>query len=298
LFEMLNNGVNLNAAEFRNPSNADICIGIREYLNIKYKTLMIESGMITAEKAKRFGACELMAKLATVHSDKADIPVVGGKTELDTAYVPNSSVDVEFDKFKTFFEKEFVPYLKIIKKGEYVFASPNFFIDLFVLLKKLKDGGYKLPEINPETRDEFINKVAELLLIKLADNKTTYTEKEGTERTYAGLFSKNSSAVTKHRFKIVNEYFIPALVDAKIVVKTDPNRFYDKLTAKPALFVKSGGKTTDGVTIKPALALNTNKFVADHSELPWAKGGGTTEENGKLETVDYNLEKSDKVISN
>ena len=52
------------------------------------------------------------------------------------------------------------------------------------------------------------------------------------------------------------------------MVKTDPTRLYDKLT---------------------------KKFTADHSDLPWAKGGGTTEENGKLETVEYNNEKSDKV---
>ena len=69
------------------------------------------------------------------------------------------------------------------------------------------------------------------------------------------------------------------------------------MTAKPKLFVKSGGKTTDGVTIKPALALNAKVFAADHSD-PWAKGGKTTVENGKLETVEYNNEKSDKVICN
>ena len=94
----------------------------------------------------------------------------------------------------------------------------------------------------------------------------------------------------------MNEYFIPALIDAKIVVKTDPNRFFDKMTEKPKLFVKSGGKTTDGVTIKPGLALNAKKFVADHSDMPWAKGGETTVENGKLETVEYNTDKSDKVL--
>ena len=81
------------------------------------------------------------------------------------------------------------------------------------------------------------------------------------------------------------------------MVKTDPNRLYDKLTQKTKLFVKSGGKTTDGVTIKPALALNAKVFAADHSDLPWAKGGKTTIENGKLETVEYNTDKSDKVLA-
>ena len=296
MFKMLNNGVNLNAAEFRNPSNSDVCIGIREYLNIKHKKLLIESGMITSDKAKRFGACELMAKLATVFSDKSENPTVGGKKELDTAYIVNSICDTEFDKFNSFFETKFVPYLKIIKKEGYDLGKAAFFIDFFVLLKNLETGGYKLPEIDNPSRDELINEVMALFLVKCANTKKKYKIKEGTTAIYAGLFSKTNSAVTKYRFKEVNKYYIPALIEKGIVVKTDPTRLYDKLTAKPKLFVKSGGKTTDGVTIKPALALNAKVFAADHSDLPWAKGGGTTEENGKLETVEYNNEKSDKVI--
>jgi hypothetical protein len=296
MFEMLNKGENLNAAEFRNPSNSDICIGIREYLNVKYKSLLIESGMITSDKAKRFGACKLIAELATVFSDKSENPTVGGKPELDAAYIVNSICDTEFDKFKTFFETKFVPYLKIIKKEDYDLGKASFFIDFFVLLKNLEEGGYKLPEINNASRDKLINKVMELFLVKCANTETKYTIKEGTTAIYAGLFSKNSSAVTKYRFNEVNEYYIPALIENGIVVKTDPKRLYDKLTAKPKLFLKSGGKTTNGVTIKPALALNSKVFAADHSDLPHAKGGETTIENGKLETVEYNTAKSDKVL--
>ena len=297
LFKMLNNGVNLNPAEFRNPANSEVCVGIREYLNIKYKSLLIDSGMITSDKSKRFGACELMAKLATVFSDKSEIPTVGGKKELDAAYVVNSMCDEEFNKFKTFFETKFVPYLKIIKKEEYDLGKPAFFIDFFVLLKNLEEGGYKLPEIDNPSRDKLINEVMTLFLVKCANTKKKYKIKEGTTAIYAGLFSKTNSAVTKHRFKEVNKYYIPVLIDKEIVVKTDPNRLYDKLTAKPKLFVKSGGKTTDGVSIKPGHALNAKKFAADHSDLPWAKGGETTVENGKLEPVKYNTDKSDKVIN-
>ena len=101
MFKMLNNGVNLNAAEFRNPSNSDVCIGIREYLNIKHKKLLIESGMITSDKAKRFGACELMAKLATAFSDKSENPTVGGEKELDSAYVVNSRPSLKPNLFLT-----------------------------------------------------------------------------------------------------------------------------------------------------------------------------------------------------
>jgi hypothetical protein len=298
MFKMLNNGVNLNAAEFRNPSNSDVCIGIREHLNVKYKSLLIESGMITSDKAKRFGTCELMAKLATAFSDKSENPTVGGKKELDTAYIVNSICDTEFDKFNTFFETKFVPYLKIIKKEGYDLGKAAFFIDFFVLLKNLEEGDYKLPEINNASRDELINEIMALFLVKCANTKKKYKIKEGTTAIYAGLFSKTNSAVTKYRFKEVNKYYIPALIEKGIVVKTDPTRLYDKLTAKPKLFVKSGGKTTDGVTIKPALALNAKVFAADHSDLPWAKGGKTTVENGKLETIEYNTDKSDKVLCN
>jgi len=295
VFEMLNDGVNLNAAEFRNPSNSDICVGIREYLNIKYKTLLIESGMITTDKAKRFGACELMAKLASIFSDKSDNPIVGGKKELDAAYKVNSICDNDFAKFKKFFENTFVPYLKIIKKEEYDLGKAAFYFDFFVLLKNLETNNYKLPVIDTESRDELINKVMELFLIKCADTKTKYTIKEGTEAVYSGLFSKTNLAVSKYRFDEINKYYIPALIDNKIVVKTDPTRLYDKLTAKPKLFVKSGGKTSDGITIKPALALNAKKFSGDHSDTPWSKGGETSIENGKLETKEYNEAKGAKI---
>ena len=42
---------------------------------------MIASGMITEEKAKRFGV--LRSCKVPVYADKVDVPVVGGKTELD-----------------------------------------------------------------------------------------------------------------------------------------------------------------------------------------------------------------------
>ena len=68
--------------EHRNPSQEQICVDIREDLNVKYKSLMIASGMITEEKAKRFGV-QMIAKFNQIYADKVDVPVVGGKTELD-----------------------------------------------------------------------------------------------------------------------------------------------------------------------------------------------------------------------
>lgn len=287
VFKMLNDGVNLNAAENRNPSQEPICTGIREELNIKYKSLMIESGMITEEKAKRFGACELIAKFATLYADKADVPVVGGKTELDNAYLYSSVVGNEFPKFKSFFANEFVHYLNIIVKNEYKFFNNNFFFDFFLILKNMKENGMKLPVINNDSRTTLIEKVAELAILKLAET-IQYEQKKGTKSTYDGLFSKSSNAVTKHRFKIVNDYYIPALIDSKIVVKVDTVRFHNP-TQKARLFVKSN-VTSNNVTINPAQVFNGKIIQADHVS-PHSKGGVTSEENGKLEDIKYNKAK-------
>ena len=284
VFKMLNDGVNLNAAEHRNPSQEPICVDIREELNVKYKSLMIASGMITEEKAKRFGACEMIAKFATLYADKVDVPVVGGKTELDNAYLYNSVVGNEFPKFKSFFEKEFVPYLKIIVKNEYKFFDNNFFFDFFLILKNMKKDGIKLPVINNDSRTALIEKVAELAILKMAET-IQYEQKKGTKSTYGGLFSKNSNMVTKHRFKIVNDYYIPALIESEIVVKVDPVRFHNP-TQKAKMFVNSN-VTSNNVPINPAQVFNTKIIQADHVE-PHSKGHATSEENGKLEEAAYN----------
>ena len=285
VFKMLNDGVNLNAAEHRNPSQEPICVDIREELNVKYKPLMIASGMITEEKSKRFGACEMIAKFATLYADKIDVPTVGGKTELDNAYLHNSVVGSEYSKFKTFFEKEFVPYLKIIVKNEYKFFDNNFFFDFFLILKNMKKDGIKLPTINNDSRIVLIEKVAELGILKLAET-IQYEQKAGTMSTYGSLFSKNSNMVTKHRFKIVNDYYIPALIDAKIVVKVDTERFHNP-TQKAQMFVNSN-VTSNNVPINPAQVFNTKIIQADHSIVPHSKGGDTSVENGKLEDAEYN----------
>ena len=55
--------------------------------------------------------------------------------------------------------------------------------------------------------------------------------------------------------------------------------------------------TTTGEVIHPAHVVNTKKFAADHSKLPHAKGGPTVPDNGKIETHEYNTDKSDKVVA-
>ena len=145
----------------------------------------------------------------------------------------------------------------------------------------------KLPVINNDSRTTLIEKVAELAILKLAET-IQYEQKKGTKSTYDGLFSKSSNAVTKHRFKIVNDYYIPALIDSKIVVKVDTVRFHNP-TQKARLFVKSN-VTSNNVTINPAQVFNGKIIQADHVS-PHSKGGVTSEENGKLEDIKYNKAK-------
>lgn len=288
IFKMLNAGVNLNAAEERNPSQEKISTETRDVLNPKYKELAIMAGMITETKSKRFGFVELISKFATVYANKNIVPIVGGKTELDAAYQPNSIVNTEFDNFKSFFVGQFVPYLKLIVKEEMQFVSPNFFFDLFLILKNMKTRGIKLPVINADFRVKLLEEIARLQILKLAED-IQYEQKMGTKSTYIGLFSKNNDQVTRFRFKIVNEYFIPKLLDSGIVVQTDEDRLYT-IEQKAQLFSKNS-TTSNDQPIKPSQVFNSKKIQADHSQIPYSKGGATSIENGKLEDAEYNREK-------
>ena len=91
--------------------------------------------------------------------------------------------------------------------------------------------------------------------------------------------------VTKHRFKIVNDYFVPALIDSGIIVKVDTDRFHTP-TQKANMFLNSN-VTSNDVHINPTQVFNTKIIQADHV-LPHSKGGATSEENGKLEEAAYN----------
>jgi len=293
LFKMLNDGVNLNAAEHRNPSLELICVDIRESLNEKYKDISVEVGAITVDKTIRFGFCEFLGKLALLHASKDEVPTIGKKSDLDAAYVDASQFQKqEYKKFKTFFEKTVVPYLKIAEKEDFVFPSQSFY-DFFVLLKNLENGGYKLPTISNASKKELLEEWYKLLIKKLGDVKTKFTIKEGEDRTFTALFKKNVSATTKIRFAFQNNEVIPALVDAQLVVKKDPIRLFGDM--KPALWVQQGGVTSDGVEIPAGQVFNVDIFSGDHSILPHAKGGQTIPENGKLETVLYNKKKGAKV---
>ena len=293
LFKMLNDGVNLNAAEHRNPSLELICVDIRESLNEKYKDISVEVGAITVDKTIRFGFCEFLGKLALLHASKDEVPTIGKKSDLDAAYVDASQFQKkEYIKFKTFFEKTVVPYLKIAEKEDFVFPSQSFY-DFFVLLKNLENGGYKLPTISNASKKELLEEWYKLLIKKLGDVKTKFTIKEGEDRTFTALFKKNVSATTKIRFEFQNNEVIPALVDAQLVVKKDPIRLFGDM--KPALWVQQGGVTSDGVEIPAGQVFNSDIFAGDHSKTPYAKGGQTIPENGKIETVPFNKKKGAKV---
>ena len=293
LFKMLNDGVNLNAAEYRNPSLELICVDIRENLNEKYKDISVEVGAIEASKTMRYGFCEFLGKLALLHASKDEVPTIGGKSDLDTAYVDTTQFKKkQYRKFKTFFEKTVVPYLKIAEKEDFVFPSQSFY-DFFVFLKKLEDDGYKLPIISNESRKQLLDEWYRLLIKKLGDIETKFTIKEGEDRTFTALFKKNISATTNIRFEFQINEVLSSLVDAKIIVQKDKERCYGDL--KSNLWVEQGGVTSDGVEIPPGQVFNSKIFHGDHSEIPYAKGGKTIPQNGKLETVDFNKRKGAKV---
>ena len=163
-------------------------------------------------------------------------------------------------------------------------------MDFFYLLKVLEEENYKLPVINKTTKKEFLERVIVFATSMCNDEELKYETKEDTKVNFKGLFSKNTSASTKHRFKIIKDELMPMLVEEGFIVKVDKKRTFDDRTK---LFEQQKGKTTDGVVISPGHIANGKKFHADHVNAH-AQGGKTTTDNGKLETVEFNLQKGSK----
>ena len=144
----------------------------------------------------------------------------------------------------------------------------------------MKKNGIKFLVINNDSRTGLLKRLFEENILKLAET-IQYEQKKGTKSTYEVLFCKNSNMVTKHRFKIVNDYYIPGfLIDSGILVKVDTDHNYP--TQKAKMFVNSN-VTSNNVPINPRSTFQHQDYSGRPCFFNHPQDGATSEENGKLE---------------
>jgi len=304
LFNLLNAGENLNPAERRNPKISKVSTGIRDDLAFKYKEDLLNAEVFTYKDSKRFGTSVLIGKMLGIFSktakgDKDSIPDVPvgwvGSSDLDAAWEPDSPENKRYKKFVEFFEKTYIPYVKIFDAEEYRMPHKNLHIDFFYLLKLMESTNYELPKRNKKNRDKLINEFINIASAMYGDKDTLHEIKEGESRAYHSLYKTTGSDAAKKRLELIKSEYFSKLIDDKVIVYRDPKESFDNVD-RAAMFSMDGGETTTtGEKIKPGHVFNGKKYEGDH-KYPRSKGGETVPENGKLEIPEYNNEKSDKIV--
>jgi hypothetical protein len=304
LFNLLNAGENLNPAERRNPKISKVSTGVRDDLVTKYKELLLDAEVFTYKDSKRFGTSVLIGKMLgiftkTAKGDKDNIPAVPvgwiGSSDLDAAWESNSPENGRYKKFVEFFEGTYIPYINIIDKEEYRMPHKNLHIDFFYLLKLMESTNYELPKRNKKNRDKLINEFINIASAMYGDKDTLHEIKEGESRAYHSLYKTTGSDAAKKRLELIKSEYFSKLIDDEVIVYRDPNVSFDNVDRAAMFSMEGGDITSTNEKIKPGHAFNGKKFEGDHVN-PRSKGGETVPENGKLETPEYNNEKSDKVI--
>ena len=187
-------------------------------------------------------------------------------------------------------------YVDIFDKEEYRLPHKNLHVDFFYLLKLMESTNYELPKKDKKNRDKLINEFTKIAAHLYRDKDTLHEIKAGESRAYHSLYKTTGSDAAKKRFELVISEYFNKLIEDKIIVHRDPNESFDNVD-RAAMFTMDGGDvTTTGEKIKPGHAFNGKKFAGDHV-YPRSKGGETVPENGKLETHEYNNDKSDKVVA-
>ena len=247
-FHVLNDGEALNAAELRNRIISQICKIIRDDLNKNYKDLLVTTGSIEVNQAKRYGACEYIARLnhlafttntkqptLLIENERVksldECPTWASPTVLDTDYLSNSAADGYLPKFNKFFVQKYVPLLKIqdkMKSGKVQkLLSKNIMVDFFFLNSYMDKFHFK---IQPNMKQNLIRKFHAWQILKFADTDTEYYvgKSDVTYRTWKQMFSGNSPENMANRFPTIINELIPILVEKNIIVKVDSVRGHTK----------------------------------------------------------------------
>jgi len=326
LFKNLNDNVDLSIEEIRNSEISIICNEIRN-LNDKWKKFFVRYGWVTDANADRYKFCAWLGYMNNFFHNAhfKDCKSWSPKT-LDEDYKSGSPEEKDFPNFKKYFEKTFVPLVRIINDSEshYVkghdeqgneiikpindkdkyknLGTPqrNTLMDLHIILVKIMKDGYSLSTTNrkPRLEDLFLT-YKDWLLQKVGEMKEdgvtprTWTTNGTQEGKWLDLYGANTNPKIQHRLNAIKNEFIPLLIEKELIIKKDDERTFPYDYRQELWTDQKHICALTGKYISLQDALNTDVTRIDHI-IPHSKGGKTVKENAQLVFNKANQDKSDK----
>jgi len=281
LFIAVNKGMNLNAQERR---NAIICVFGNRVRDL-VEELRPGFEKIYSEKALNRRHADEMIVTASVFIAKGVEAIQA--SDRDDAYSDISSASVIFNNkvkpiMTDILEKMVEPYgAGGIKIDD--FETGNF-IDLIMLMNYMMEN-----KIIIENFKAFYNWFSKNQNERIASTDILYEGKKGTNtRTYSGLLRATGKNFLKIRYDMLVKS-LGTIPDDVVIFRDRDRDFNPKLRY---LF----WERQDGICplskndIEPRFIWDTNITHLDHN-IPWSKGGETSEQNGQLTFADKNLKK-------
>jgi len=282
LFIAVNMGVSLNPQEKRNAIMCVFGTLVRDLKDVNIKSF---EKLFTQNQINRRNPDELIVKVAVICAQGlANVNNVG----FDNAYGDNTR---EVEVFSSHVKPIVTQIMKMVKdygKGALDInssISANF-LDLAILLKYMKNNSIVVKD--PKG---FYNWFAETQAARCDSEEILYSGPKGTNvRTYAGLLRTSSKTFLSLRENML----IESLGDIPdgLVTWRDSDRAFD--SKKRYSFWKRQNKNCPLTKkyIEPRFIFDGKVTHIDH-DIPWSKGGSTSDENGQLVFATANILKSD-----
>ena len=302
LFRKLNDGIDLNASEYRNCEESDVC-DINRNHDLKYDNLYITTKVLTEGGVSRWKLSEYVASLKsarrTFSYDKKGKLVVSwpsGKT-LDVEYEVGTAADRNAEDEETFFVNNFISYLKVLEEENYALFDKQLYIDFFLLISYLRKNNIDLTY--PVTKKK------KLAFLKLFNDKHTNVWNAETKKPWiskitkgkpvkvewSGLFSKNDDRVLSQRLNRWVDEFVSEMLDKEVLVKVTKRTSSGKKEISTLLNKQKFVTKISGAKVNTLKIAADPKYInVDHVE-DLRGGGPDTIDNKSIELGGDNYEK-------
>ena len=281
LFRSINDGITLNAQEFRNSILVYYSEWVRNMTKLTYNDMLIKVFPTVKQKYRRvvdsFIAC--MSIFTTYGTSKS----IQG-LELDKAYEDDSTTSQSAKRAEKLI-KNFSSFIK--RNSDTNLKDSSTLFNLFMTYVFLYDNEYSIVD-EKSFYDWFMASENR----RIADIQPIVTTKGGESRTYASCNSTMSQLELEGRFK----YLIKDIseITGKLIKKKDAIRLFSA-QERYVLWKRQNGKCVTTNKIIPESEINDDtKWHADHI-VPYSKGGKTSLDNGQLIDRLSNLQKSNKL---
>jgi len=302
LFRKLNDGIDLSAAEYRNCEESDACAVNRThdltYDKLYITTKVLTEGGVSRWKLSEYAASMKSARRTLTHDEKGKLLVSWPSSKtLDVEYQVGTDADRNAENEETFYQNNFISYLKVLEENDYALFEKQLYIDFFLLMSYLKKNSIDLTY--PVTKEK------KLAFLKLFNDKHTLkwntetkkpwiskiTKNKPVKVEWSGLYSKNDDRVLTQRLNRWVDEFVPEMLDKGVLVKITKRTSSDKKEVSILL------KKQKSITKISGAVVNTLKIAADPKyinvdHVKDLRGGGLdTIDNKSVELGDDNYEK-------